>query len=320
MTTTPATTSAPGVTVEQTAAFLTDRHDPGVSCLTALRQGGWSNAYAFDHAGTRHVIRFSSWRDDFDKDRYATRWTSPTLPVPDVSDIGEAFVGYFAISRHVPGIPLDDLGNPEFRTALPALLAMLDALRTADLTGTSGFGGWDGQGQAPFPTWEAYLLSAGTDDPAGRGHGWRQQLANAPVGIARFDEAYGHLADLVPLLPPVRNLIHSDLLNYNMLVDGPRISGVLDWGCGLIGDFLWDVAWFIHYWSWYPAWREIDFTEAVRRHFREIGLDVPCFEERIRCYRINIGLGEQAYHTYLRNWPRVEAAAARTLAIARAAN
>jgi hygromycin-B 4-O-kinase len=312
----PRETSAPGVTARQAIAFLIERFGPGVTDLETLRQGGWSNAYAFRHDRQGHVIRFSTYRDDFDKDRFATRWTSPALPVPAMSDIGEAFGGYYAVSTHVPGTPLDDLAAPEFRAAIPALFAMLDALRTANLTGTTGFGGWDGEGVALCTTWQEYLLAVANDDPSLRNHGWRRQLASSPVGIGRFDEAYAHLQELMPHLPAGRHLIHSDLLNHNMLVDGSRISGVIDWGCGLYGDFLYDVAWFQHYWPWYPAWEKIDFVDALRGHYREIGLAVPYLDDRLRCYRIHIGLGDQAYNTYMRRWDLVERAATETLALA----
>jgi len=313
----PRETSAPGVTPAQATAWLRDRVGPGVTAVTALRQGGWSNAFAFDHDGTGYVIRFSSYRDDFEKDFYAARWSSPTLPVPQVTEIGEAFGGHACISTRVPGTALDDLDGAGFRATLPALLAMLDALRTANLGGTTGYGGWDGAGNASCRSWAEYLLAAGNDDPSLRNHGWRDQLAASPAGIARFDEAYGRFEHLVERLPPVRALIHSDLLNFNVLVNEGTIGGVLDWGCGLYGDFLYDIAWFIHYWPYYPAWQGIDIAAAVQRHYREIGLEVPGFDERIRCYRIHIGLGDQAYNNYMRRWDLVERAAAETLALAR---
>jgi hygromycin-B 4-O-kinase len=313
----PRATSAPGVTAAQAAAFLQERIGPGVAGIRALRQGGWSNAYAFDHDGGVHVIRFSAYEDDFQKDRYAMRWASPALPVPTVTDLGEAFGGHSCISTRVPGTALDDLDGGAFRGTLPSLLAMLDALRTADISDTSGFGGWDASGAGSFATWADFLLAAGNDDQTLRNHGWREQLAASPAGIGRFDEAFRTFETLVRRLPPVRHLIHSDLLNYNVLAETGQISGVLDWGCGLYGDFLYDVAWFIHYWPWYPAWHGIDFAGEVQRHYRAIGLDVPDFDTRIRCYRIHIGLGDQAYNTYMRRWDLVEKAAAETLALAR---
>ena len=61
----PRETSAPAVTLDDVTAFLRDTMGADISPLRALRQGGWSNAYAFDHAGETFVARFSAWRDDF---------------------------------------------------------------------------------------------------------------------------------------------------------------------------------------------------------------------------------------------------------------
>ncbi len=313
----PRETSAPPVTLAEVTAFLQETIGAGITPLRALRQGGWSNAYAFDIADETLVARFSAWRDDFANDRYAMRWNAPALPVPEVTFIGEAPGGFCAISRFIAGMPLDSLTGEQMRAALPALFAMLDALRTADLTGTSGFGGWTESGTAPFASWSEFLLAVADDPPDRRTHGWKAQLAASPSGIARFDEAFAVLERLVERIPSPRHLIHSDLLNYNVMVDPPTVTGVLDWGCGQFGDFLLDVAWFAHYWWFYPAWREIDFLAEYQRHAEHIGLDLPRFDERILACRLRIGLDDQAYNTYMRRWDEVERAAAQTLALAR---
>ena len=41
-----------------------------------------------------------------------------------------------------------------------------------------------------------------------------------------------------------RSLLHCDLMNRNVLVDEGRINAVFDWGCGRLGDHLYDLAWF----------------------------------------------------------------------------
>jgi aminoglycoside phosphotransferase (APT) family kinase protein len=310
------TTSAPIVTLDDVTTFLESTVGPDISPLRALRQGGWSNAYALNHAGETLVARFSAWRDDFANDRYAMRWHAPTLPVPEVTFIGEAPGGYCAISRFIHGVALDALDGAQMRHTLPAIFAMLDALRTADLRDTSGFGGWSETETAPFGSWGEFLLSVDHDGPDRRNYGWKAQLAASSVGFERFAEAYAVLERLVERIPSPRHLIHSDLLNYNVMVQPWGVTGVLDWGCGQFGDFLLDVAWFEHYWSLYPAWAEIDFLAEYRRHAADIGLDLPQFKERILACRLRIGLDDQAYNTYMRNWEFAELAAANTLALA----
>lgn len=313
----PRTTSAPGVSLQQATAWLEGHLGRPVSPLRTLRAGGWSNAYAFDDSDAPFVVRFSRYRDDFEKDVYAMRWHAPQLPIPEVTHVGEAPGGYAAISRLVSGSSLDDLDATGLHATLPSLLAMLDALRTADVSATSGFGGWDGTGNAPYPTWADHLLQVATDDPARRNHGWRAQLAASPVGIARFDETFTPLSELVTTLPNERHLIHSDLMNHNVLVHRHRISGVIDWGCGLFGDHLYDAAWIINYWPWRPAWNGIDIVSIIRQHLHEKGVDTSDFHRRIHAYRLHMYLDDQAYLTYMRDWPEVEHRAALGLTLAR---
>lgn len=314
---TPRTTSAPGVSLQQATTWLEGHLGHAVSPLRTLRAGGWSNAYAYHDGDASFVVRFSLYRDDFEKDAFAMRWQAPHLPIPHVTHIGEAPSGYAAISRLVPGHSFDDLSANDLTTALPSLLAMLDALRTADVTTTKGYGGWDRTGNAPAATWADHLRQCATDEPTRRNHGWRAQLANSPVGIDRFDETFACLTELLPTLPNERYLIHSDLMNHNVLVNHHRISGVIDWGCGLYGDYLYDAAWIINYWPWRPAWNGIDIAAIIRQHLHENGVDTSDIHRRIHAYRLHMYLDDQAYQTYMRDWAEVEHRANLGLALAR---
>ena len=156
------------------------------------------------------------------------------------------------------------------RALLPSLFAALDAARLADLSGTTGYGGWGADGSAPFPSWRAVLLDVANDRPTDRVSGWRGRLAASPVGSGPFDQAYERLVALVDSTSGAseeRHLIHSDLLHFNVLVEADRVTGVLDWGCGMYGDFLYDLAWLCFWQPWYPAWQRIDFREEALRHY-----------------------------------------------------
>jgi hygromycin-B 4-O-kinase len=133
------------------------------------------------------------------------------------------------------------------------------------------------------------------------------------VGIGPFEEAYRRLQVLADRIPEERHLIHSDLLHYNVLVEADRVTGVLDWGCAMYGDFVYDLAWLCFWQPWYPAWQHIDFRAEAVRHYASIGLDVPHFEERLRCCQIHIGLAGQAYMAYAGHWTDLQATARRTL-------
>jgi hygromycin-B 4-O-kinase len=300
-------------------AFLARRLGP-VSNLTPISHGEWSRAFRFrrlENNRRDYVVRFSPLQEDFLKDRLAMDYASPELPVPPILEVGEALDGFYAISEYATGDFIDTLDGSALRRLLPSLFAALDAARQLDLSARHGFGLWRADGTAPHATWREVLLDVAADLPTKRTFGWRARLAASPTGAKPFEEAFGRLHLLVQHCPEERHLVHSDLLNYNVLVSADRITAVLDWGSSMYGDFLFDIAWFAFFQPWYPAWSGIDFAAEAARHYASIGLDVPRFEERMRCYEIFIGLDGQAYTAFKGRWPQLEAVAKRTLHIAR---
>ncbi len=313
----PLPAGASGVSADEAVAFLVGRFGAEVTEVAPVGGGAWSKAYAFRRDGAHYIARFGGYPDDFAKDRLAGRYASADLPIPAVTEIGPALGGFYAISERSFGGFIDHLDGEQLRATLPSLFAALDAARIADLPTTTGYGWWDPTGAAPHQSWRAFLLAIAVDKPGDRGHGWRQRLEASATGAGRFDEALDRLGALAAFCPEERHLIHSDLLHYNVLVAGDRISAVFDWGNALYGDFLYDPAWFAFWSPWYPAWQGIDFREETARHFAAIGLAVPHFDERFRCSQDHIGLDGQRYQAFVGDWEHLETTARRTLAVAR---
>jgi hygromycin-B 4-O-kinase len=296
--------------------FLRKRYGQDVSDLTPIGHGEWSRAYAFRSGADELIVRFSALDEDFHKDRIAARFASSSLPIPEIVAMGALDGGYYAIARRARGGYLDDLDGAGMRATLPALLAALDAMREVDCVATTGYGTWGADGEAPPASWRAALLAIADDQPGDRTHGWRERLADSPTGNGPFAAGLERLRALVEVCPEARHLIHGDLLNYNVLVADGRISAVIDWGCAMYGDFLYDLAWLVFWAPWYPAWDGIDFEAEAAAHYAAIGLEVPNFAKRLRCYQIHIGLDSQAYNAFRERWDRLADAAARTREVA----
>ena len=222
------------------------------------------------------------------------------LPIPAVIEIGAVSGGYFTVSERAHGQLLDSLDGLGMRAALPGLLAALDALRAIDVSGTNGYGIWAPDGTGPAASWAQALLAISHE--TARVPGWRAALAASPVGTGRFDLGYARLRELAEGLPDERHIVHGDLVNRNVLVQGPRITAVIDWGNALYGDWLYDAAWLIFWWPWFPQWQDIDIVAELDQHWQQHGGLPPLLHRRLRACLVHIGLDAMAYNAYRRRW------------------
>nr|WP_276209243.1 aminoglycoside phosphotransferase family protein [Streptomyces sp. S5] len=222
----------------------------------------------------------------------------------------------YAVSGRVRGTALDDLSGEAVARTLPSLLRALDAAARVDLVGTSGYGIWAPDGRAPHASWPEALLAIGTQTP--RVPGWRAALVDSGIGLGPVEAGLSALAALTPCLPDARRLIHGDLLSRNVLAGEAGITGVLDWGNALYGDPLYDAAWLLHWWPWYPGWRPGDLHAALLTHWRATGPTPAHLRERLHAYLLHIALDALAYCSYRGRWDEVRAHVGTVLTLASA--
>jgi hygromycin-B 4-O-kinase len=201
----------------QVQAFLANHFDPASSHVVGIGEGAWSQCFGFRRGDQELVIRFGQHVDDFRKDQLVSSYRSPDLPIPLALALGEAFDGYYAISTRVHGVALESVSAAQWQSIVPSLAAALEAMRLADVSATVGFGGWGGEGDAPHAQWSGHLLSVGDDTPDRRTHGWCARLAAFPQADAVFTWGFDRLKQVANDTVP-RCLIHSDLINRNVLV------------------------------------------------------------------------------------------------------
>jgi hygromycin-B 4-O-kinase len=280
--------------------FVAGYYGPRATDIRGLGAGEWSRAYTLVLDGREAVIRFGDHVEDFRKDQAMAAHSCAALPVPAVIEIGAAGDGYFAVSERAYGELLDDLDGDGMRAALPGLLAALDALRAIDTSGTEGYGLWAPDGTGPAASWAQALLAISQE--TARVPGWRAALAASPVGTRPFDRAYARLRELAEDLPEERHIVHGDLVNHNVLVQGPRITAVIDWGNALYGDWLYDPAWLTFWWPWFPQWRDIDITAVLETHWDQHGGLPPGLHHRLHACLVHIGLDAMAYNAYRGRW------------------
>ncbi len=300
----------PSIALQDTLQFLQEKFNNAVTELTLLSGGDWSQAYSFMYQDKKYVLRWCHSSETFEKDTFASAFSNEAMPIPKVIDTGKQFDTYFAITEFAHGKFIDKLNAAEVQNLLPALLNLFDALRNVDLSGTTGYGGWDKNGMGSQKSWKDHLLGVnGSDDnPERFTYGWYAKLANSPLGTGVFDDLFSQFERLVGKCPEVRQIIHSDLLNYNLVTLDNHISGVLDWQCSLYGDALYDVAWFTFYEPWYPEFGAMQLSQKLLAHFETSG-DTTHLKERLVCYQLHIALDSIIYNSAKQNWKNAQDAA-----------
>jgi hygromycin-B 4-O-kinase len=304
------------ITGEQVQSFLTHYFGSEVANVEVVGAGAWSQCHGFRHNTEELVIRFGKYVDDFKQDQFAYRYHTSDLPIPEVLDIGEAFGGYYAISTRVHGAALEHLGAKDWLTVVPSLVSALEALRLADVSSTSGFGGWNGEGKALRASWSDHLLAVSDDLPERRTYGWREKLATYAEGEKAFVWGYELLKQVAQVSVP-RCLVHCDLMNRNVLVDKGKISGMFDWGCALYGDHPYDLAWFEFWAPWYPELDIAYLRSELEQQWHKMGYTPNDMNARLLACYLHIGLDHLAYNAYLGDWNTLMATAERMKTLAK---
>jgi aminoglycoside phosphotransferase (APT) family kinase protein len=133
---------------------------------------------------------------------------------------------------------------------------------------------------------------------------------HSPQGEADFIWGYHLLSDVASDAIP-RSLLHCDLINRNVLVEGERISGIFDWGCSIYGDPLYELAG-IEFWApWFPQ-LDVSYLRAeLEQRWRDEGDILENKDTRLMACYLYIGLEHLAYNAYLGDWTTLSATAKR---------
>lgn len=201
-----------------------------------------------------------------------------------------------AISTRAHGVPLESVGPDEWTASVPEVVALIARVAALPCQPTLGVGRWGPDGSAPHVSWRDLLLEVADDAPDHRIPGWRAALMTYPAAQVAFDAGLVALDRLSDGLAPPIGVVHADLTNANVLVDGARIAAVLDWGASMYGDPLYDVAWITFWAPWHPSLSAPALLAAALADERlTAGGDV---ERRLRACRLHIGLGHLAYNSW----------------------
>lgn len=266
-----------------------------------LSGGEWSRAWKVGATTGDYVFRISLTDEDFEKDDLVGRLhdsCSVLVPIVERGVWGDLF---WALSPYVDGVMLDDISGEEMERLLPSFLMLLDVVATLDprLPGTRTGGPSEGSEGSRLG---GGFLSTFDPDELPRLAGWRPRLDDVNGGgLSRhFDVLARTAVAAVEKLPPVSyGLIHGDLLHRNVLTNRDEVVALIDWGCATVGDPLFDYAWLVYWWPWFPQWSDVDVEAAIARHVGGQEGRVEDIERRMNIYGLYIGLDSIRYTAFM---------------------
>ena len=265
----------PVITLEAARREL-DLRWPGAVAFASLTEGEESRAFRFARGGQDFVLRINREREGFAKDELAARlFGSAALPIPEVLMIDALDDGSaLCISRLVPGETLQIMDKALLDVTLGAVGDVLDAMASVDTSSISGYGRFDGHGTGEAAQWLDFIT--GIADP--KAYAW------SSLGLEGVAGWVGQVIVLAGRLPEHRQLVHGDFGSSNVLADGDRITGVIDWSEAMVGDGLYDVANILFWRTW------LDCMEQQARYFETDQPERLADGDRLRCYQLRIGL------------------------------
>jgi len=283
-------------TIAQLILERSYQSDEPVRTLAPLKGGEWSAAYKFSLGDSSFVIRLSHTPENFHRDRISAEWSSPALPIPKIIELGSQQNQHYAISPFYPGEAFEMMPVDDLRQTIPGFLSMMTAMQSVNLDSFDGFGTLTPAGKGEFSSWPEALLDVNSDRPDNLNHGWKEALSKTPKAQQQYDQFYKQLTRLVQYCPGQKSLIHSDLLYQNLLVHNHKISAVLDWGCAMFGDPLYDIAMFDFFEPWFPAFTQVNLVQRMKQSFlNQSPHNHKNYSQRTLACQIHLTLGNIAF-------------------------
>ena len=273
----------PELSNQQLLQFLTEKYGSEPQ-WTPIAEGMESRVLTFVWEDQQYILRVNPNQSGFQKDRWCfQQFHSEQLPIPEIVEIGSFSPHYaYSISHRLSGITLEDSASPTLQQLTPYVSQVWRVISQAPLPSSIGFGPFDEYGHATFSSWQSFLQST----VHRKDQQWDHLFASNLLDATALQPVMQSYLQLTEHCPEERKLVHGDFGSNNVLTDGQKITGVLDWDCALYGDPLFDVAGSFFWSPW------LDCMRIQSEFFQQTLKNETNFAVRQQCYQLRCGLEE----------------------------
>jgi len=273
----------PELSNPQLLQFLTEKYGSEPQ-WTPIAEGMESRVLTFVWEDQEYILRVNPNQSGFQKDRWCfQQFHSEELPIPEILEIGSFSPHYaYSISHRLSGITLEDSAIPTLQQLSPHVSQVWRVISQAPLPSSEGFGPFNERGHATFSSWQSFLQST----ISGKDQQWDHLFTSNLLDATALQPVMQSYLQLTEHCPEERKLVHGDFGSNNVLTDGQKITGVLDWDCALYGDPLFDVAGSFFWSPW------LDCMRIQSEFFQQTLQNEANFAGRLHCYQLRCGLEE----------------------------
>lgn len=278
-------TLQPTFSLNQVRSLLRDVFQTEPLNLTEIDENQLTQSFSFSVLDKCYVVRFSAENLDhrFRQEKHLSqRYASDRLPIPSVHHTGTLEGFFYGIGAQTTGKPLEAHAELDVRNAIKNIIALHDAIRTADVSRSTGFGwmlkdNWNGF----HDSWHTHIKYVAEEEPEGMFYQrWHHLFDDSFLERDVFEAMYQRMLDLLPFCPEERYLSHGGF-GFQKIIghqDG-TITAIEDWLDARFGDFVLDVAYADYWWDY-------DVADHFLAHWKATGFTVPYANERLLCYQL----------------------------------
>jgi|TARA_B110000263_G_scaffold239821_1_gene242402 hygromycin-B 4-O-kinase len=161
----------PSIDIVQVRDVLSTHFISPIEDLEPIDVGQMARVFSFAVDGGNYVARFATERtaESIEKDRFVSkRLASTSVPVPPIIHSGSSAGLFYEVAPRTNGAPLLALHGEDNWPVVTSLIETLDSIHQHDVSDTTGFGVFDGEGHGGFPGWQDFLLDVEREGGEGR--------------------------------------------------------------------------------------------------------------------------------------------------------
>jgi hygromycin-B 4-O-kinase len=272
------------VSVDEAKDYLKNIAGSEISNVVPIDMGELSRVFSFSKGNKEFILHLRTDRDSLDKAKYMyDQYSGYSIPIPKVVSIGNAGQLYYSITEKAPGRPISTFQPEEVELILDELAKEFTNVNNINIDKSKGYGWFSPSGTAAFNTWTECLEDFFNIESSFYGD-WTRLYEESFLERDIFENLYARMLDLTKYSPEEPYLVHGDFHLGNMLSDGSKITGIVDWEMAMYGDFMLDLG-VMHFWA-----PDLRFPQRVKEAWEEKGRIIEHFEERLLCYQIFKGI------------------------------